>query len=64
MQIENLLIGIILLLIGIFGIIDSTSSPLKKSNDTFGGNTKYLFGSIGVLAVGLYLIFKEIAFLF
>jgi len=49
MQIENLLIGIVLNLIGLFGIIDFNNTRLKRKDDPFGSNTKYLFGSIGLI---------------
>ena len=64
MKMENLLFGIILLLIGVIGLIDSISSRLKNNEDHSGSNMKYLMGSIGLFMIGLLLIIKGIISLF
>jgi len=64
MQIENLLVGIVLILIGLFGIIDFRATRLKRKEDLYGSNTQLIFGSIGVIGCGLYLTIKEMITLF
>lgn len=61
MKTENLLIGSTLVIIGIIGLIDSLPRN-KKVGNSFNG--QYLFGSIGLLAIGVYLVFKELVALF
>jgi len=57
-------LGLFLNLIGLFGIIDFNNTRLKRKDDPFGSNTKYLFGSIGLIGCGLYLTIKEMITLF
>jgi len=60
MNLENLLIGIILSLVGIMGLIDGISRRRKNKSDTFGFNIQYLFAGLGLLTIGLYMIIKEL----
>jgi hypothetical protein len=64
MRIENILIGILLLLIGIIGAYYGISSRLKMKDDVIGSTLKLIFGSIGLLTIGLFLIIKELVKIF
>ena len=61
MKTENLLIGSILVIIGIIGLIDSVPRKKREGNSYSG---KYLFASIGLLVIGVYLVSKELVALF
>jgi hypothetical protein len=56
--IENILIGIVLVIIGSLGFIDGISSRLRKKDDFSGSNMQYLSGSSGLFLIGIYLIIK------
>jgi len=61
MKTENLLIGSILVIIGIIGLIDSVPRNKRERNSYSG---KYLIASICLLAIGVYLVFKELVTLY
>lgn len=55
----NLLLGILLVVIGILGLRDAILTRKKLKEDPFGSSYKYVFGSAGLIMVGIFLLIKH-----